>query len=130
MNTVGMCATSCVKGCFGESFSQLPRGFRCSSKILLADTVDYDAHTFALPLMRQKKDMAAGDAVETEPLYHYWRAKDQFTFENAGFTFAGAGNIRYITCADCEIGPIGYVCSDTRKHFIAFDRVHHKVVNE
>jgi hypothetical protein len=78
--------------------------------------------------MSQKKqstnEPTTADAVAVDNLTQFWRAADQFTFENAGFTFSVDG-VRYITCADCECGPIGYVDKQTKDHFVALQRVKH-----
>lgn len=37
-----------------------------------------------------------------------WSVKDIFAFDNIGFTHSVQG-VKYLTCADCEFGPIGLV---------------------
>jgi len=96
---------------------------RCSSVILLAHTVTYSEHEYKLPQMSQKKQQAT-ITIDADNLTQFWRANDQFTFENAGFTFPVDG-VRYITCSECEYGPIGYVDKDTKEHFVALQRVKH-----
>ena len=39
-----------------------------------------------------------------------------FDFDNVGFSKT-VGDCKFLTCADCEIGPIGYQGSKNRKHF-------------
>lgn len=47
-----------------------------------------------------------------------------FTFQNVGFTNS-VGNNKFLTCADCEAGPIGYYDIDSKKSYIALCRVQH-----
>lgn len=46
-------------------------------------------------------------------------------FENVGFTRSVEG-IKYLICADCEYGPIGYLDSETSLHFISPTRLKYK----
>ncbi|VDK31849.1 unnamed protein product [Gongylonema pulchrum] len=47
-----------------------------------------------------------------------WYVEKMFDFENIGFTHASNG-IKYLVCANCEEGPVGYVCPTTKAHFVA-----------
>ncbi|KAI7872091.1 Mss4 protein-domain-containing protein [Spinellus fusiger] len=38
---------------------------------------------------------------------HFWRLGDMMEFENIGFSKT-VGSIKYLSCADCDIGPLGY----------------------
>lgn len=49
---------------------------------------------------------------------------DMFHFENVGFS-KNVGNIKYLVCADCEVGPIGWHCIDTKISYVANQRVKH-----
>ncbi|PAV84154.1 hypothetical protein WR25_11359 [Diploscapter pachys] len=53
-----------------------------------------------------------------ESVSGFWSIVDMYTFENVGFTHAVDG-IKYLTCADCEFGPIGYVDSSTKLCLLA-----------
>ena len=60
---------------------------------------------------------------QVENLNKYWLVGDMMTFENVGFLKTVNG-IKYLICADCEIGPIGY--HDTQKqkqYYVAVGRV-------
>lgn len=50
---------------------------------------------------------------------------DMFTFENIGFSNT-VGDYKYLICADCEMGPVGYHELSTKKNFIALTRVKHE----
>lgn len=78
---------------------------------------------FSLPLMHQKSKTPQADA-ETEPLAHYWQVDDMFTFENIGFSHT-LKNWKYLICADCEMGPVGYHDVTTKCCYIALKRVKH-----
>lgn len=53
----------------------------------------------------------------------YWLVEDMMTFENVGFSKTVNG-IKYLVCADCEIGPIGYQDTKNLKYlYVAVSRV-------
>ena len=74
-----------------------------------------------------------------EQIDSWWLVDDMFTFDNIGFRFdliidqslrvcdfskAATGGLKYLTCADCEIGPLGvHDPSDPKKFLIAASRV-------
>ena len=60
--------------------------------------------------------------LDSVPLY-VWMVKDMMEFENIGFSRDKDG-IKYLICADCEIGPLGWfdpLCPG--EYCIAQDRV-------
>lgn len=75
---------------------------------------------FNLPLCRQKKNIKE---VEKETLSEWWSVKKAYDFENIGFTHDASDGIKYLVCADCEVGPVGFLCPETNCHFIACKRV-------
>ncbi|MBN3285725.1 MSS4 factor, partial [Polyodon spathula] len=81
-----------------------------------------------LPAMKKKTTPGScGEgSVSGEQLKDHWLVDDMYTFENVGFT-KDVGNIKYLICADCEVGPIGWHCLDDKKSFyVALDRVKHE----
>lgn len=80
---------------------------------------------FALPLIHQKKHSQKVDELETEVFRDFWMVDDMFTFENIGFSNT-VGDYKYLICADCEMGPVGYHELSTKKNFIALTRVKHE----
>ena len=63
-----------------------------------------------------------------ETLTDFWLIQGMYTFENVGFTNTVAGDVpvKYMICADCEVGPIGWSSPDDKNNFyIALDRVKH-----
>lgn len=72
------------------------------------------------------KKKADGINTDGETLSDFWKIGDMFTFENVGVCNT-VNNIKYLTCADCEIGPIGWHdINDKSAYYIALDRVVHK----
>ncbi|EAA10267.3 guanine nucleotide exchange factor MSS4 homolog [Anopheles arabiensis] len=100
---------------------------RCGSLILKSTNSDYDTTEFVLPLAKQKRQPVEQEAEEftTETLKDFWMVKDMYTFENIGFSNT-VDNRKYLTCADCEVGPIGYHDLETKKSYIALARVKHE----
>lgn len=85
------------------------------------------SHQLFLPSMRKKSGLSSTEgSVDGDTLTAHWLVDDMFSFENVGFT-KDVGRIKYLICADCEIGPIGWHClDDKKKYYIALDRVNHE----
>ncbi|XP_064598828.1 guanine nucleotide exchange factor MSS4-like [Liolophura sinensis] len=95
----------------------------CSSVILLPGKAAYVSKEFPLPHMKKKKE--GTDVADAEELSDYWVVDDMFTFENVGFSNT-VGMIKYLTCADCEIGPVGWHDLNNKKaYYISLTRVQH-----
>ena len=76
--------------------------------------------------MKKKSEQQKPEDGET--LTDFWLIQGMYTFENVGFTNTVAGDVpvKYMICADCEVGPIGWSSPDDRNNFyIALDRVKH-----
>lgn len=80
-----------------------------------------DIFQFSLPHMRRKEE---GEADEREAIFEYWLVDDVYTFENI-LVSKTADNVKYLACADCERGPIGWHDLATKKSYIALSRVKH-----
>lgn len=78
--------------------------------------------------MQQKKQTQPEEApdqqFESEQFDHFWLVDDMFTFDNVGFSNT-IGNHKFLVCADCEMGPIGYHDLESKKSFVALSRVKH-----
>ncbi|XP_047203883.1 guanine nucleotide exchange factor MSS4 [Girardinichthys multiradiatus] len=100
---------------------------RCGSKVLCPGMAVFTENELFLPSMRKKSGLSNAEAsVDGDTLTSHWLVDDMFSFENVGFT-KDVGRIKYLICADCEIGPIGWHCLDDKKQFyVALDRVNHE----
>ncbi|MEE6524286.1 hypothetical protein FKM82_023665 [Ascaphus truei] len=79
-----------------------------------------------LPSMRKKSSLAEGSHPEGELLVDHWLVHDMFTFENVGFT-KDVGSVKFLVCADCEVGPIGWHSLEEKTSFyVALERVNHE----
>ena len=97
---------------------------RCPSKILPKQTgvfindIEKDLHVM------HKKQEDAG--VKKERFKQFYVVNDMFDFDNVGFTKSvDNDSIKYLICADCEIGPLGWHCISTKKNYVALARVKH-----
>ncbi|KAL2091177.1 hypothetical protein ACEWY4_013440 [Coilia grayii] len=99
---------------------------RCGSKVLCPGMAQFSDKELFLPSMRKKSSISQSDgSVDGDTLTAHWLVYDMFDFENVGFT-KDVGKIKYLICADCEIGPIGWHCLDDKKSFyVALERVDH-----
>ena len=60
-------------------------------------------------------------APEEEECTGFWELIEQY--DNVGFTRAAGGAARYLVCADCAAGPVGYASADTGCSYIAHARI-------
>ncbi|KAI8393660.1 Mss4-like protein [Radiomyces spectabilis] len=80
----------------------------CNCMIFRANTatwVERDGSKLSLPdnVLPDNVGPLADDANEI----HFWRVTNMMDFENVGFSKA-VGPVKYLSCADCDIGPLGY----------------------
>lgn len=99
---------------------------RCGSKVLCSGMAVFTEKELFLPSMRKKTTISQSEgSADGDTLTSHWLVDDMYTFENVGFT-KDVGRIKYLICADCEIGPIGWHCLDDKKSFyVALERVNH-----
>uniref|UniRef100_A0A023F808 Putative guanine nucleotide exchange factor n=1 Tax=Triatoma infestans TaxID=30076 RepID=A0A023F808_TRIIF len=95
---------------------------RCPSKILNPKTGTHKTVDFKLPHMHYKAD---GNPNEAEEISDYWAVHDMYIFENIGFSKT-VDNFKYLICADCEMGPIGWFDIPSKESFVALSRVKHQ----
>ncbi|NWS78061.1 MSS4 factor, partial [Crotophaga sulcirostris] len=97
---------------------------RCGSRVLLPGAATFARRELLLPAMRKKAAAGGGEAGEL--LREHWLVQDMFSFENVGFT-RDVGKVKFLVCADCEAGPIGWHCLDDKDSFyVALERVAHE----
>ena len=73
-------------------------------------------------------DMTEKYRIGTEPAgdtpTQFWLVEDMFHFENVGFSKNVNESEKYLICADCEIGPIGWHdVRNAKEFFVAAERV-------
>ncbi|KER24365.1 hypothetical protein T265_14444, partial [Opisthorchis viverrini] len=67
-----------------------------------------DDHRQSIPVYAKKSELSnPSNEFPTDMITQFWAVHDMYTFENVGFTHS-VNAIRYLTCADCELGPIGF----------------------
>ncbi|XP_038070102.1 guanine nucleotide exchange factor MSS4-like [Patiria miniata] len=94
---------------------------RCKSIVLRPGLANATQKEFFLPHMKVKS--ANQEPNDGETLQDFWLVKGMYTFENVGFTNT-VQNIKYLICADCEVGPIGCQELQNKDNFyVAVDRV-------
>lgn len=96
----------------------------CQSKVLRPSTATYEERELFLPFI-QKKEEFVSELLQGETLTRHWLVSDMFAFENVGFSMT-VGSIKYLACADCDRGPIGWHdITDNTKFYVAVERVEH-----
>lgn len=93
----------------------------CPSSVLRPSVAELVEHEYTLPRLPGPRPEGAE---ATEILHRFWRVKDKFDFENAGFTKTVDGHLKYLICGECDTGPIGYYdLKDETSIYVACDRV-------
>ncbi|KAK2725146.1 hypothetical protein QYM36_001557 [Artemia franciscana] len=92
---------------------------KCPSKILAEGFGQHHIQEVSLPKLTLKKDT---NEVETEDVSEFVAVKNIYDFENVGFSNTVESK-KYLICADCESGPIGWHCTETKISYIALSRV-------
>jgi len=89
---------------------------RCKSKILPPQMGTYEETEYELESM-SKETVGQKEAVN-----QFYRVEDMFDFDNVGFTNT-VDTTKFLSCADCDVGPLGYHNLSTKKSFVALSRV-------
>jgi len=89
---------------------------RCKSKILPPQMGTYEESEFELESMT--KDTVG----QKEVLKQFFRVEDMFDFDNIGFTNT-VETTKFLSCADCDVGPLGYHDLTTKISFLSLARV-------
>jgi len=73
---------------------------------------------------------ANGESDNVEVLGEFWVLDDKFQFDNVGFSNTVQEVIKYLSCADCDVGPLGihYLNAQPERYLVATDRVRYKVL--
>uniref|UniRef100_A0A1B6DET8 Mss4-like protein n=1 Tax=Clastoptera arizonana TaxID=38151 RepID=A0A1B6DET8_9HEMI len=94
----------------------------CSCRILNSGNGILKEVEFRLPDMMKKAK--CNEDHTSEEITHVWLVNDMLSFENIGVSKSVNG-IKYLTCADCEMGPIGWMDLETNISYLAITRVKH-----
>eukprot|EP00096_Caligus_rogercresseyi_P007825 TRINITY_DN2591_c0_g2_i1.p1 TRINITY_DN2591_c0_g2~~TRINITY_DN2591_c0_g2_i1.p1 ORF type:complete len:129 (-),score=46.40 TRINITY_DN2591_c0_g2_i1:95-481(-) len=106
--------------------AKVVRCLNCSSKIMSNNVGTYEEIEFELHSLKAKKAKDPSDVVvEKEKLTDYYRVEDIFDFDNVGFSHT-VEDTKYLVCADCEMGPIGWQSLATKKSYVALKRIKHE----
>ncbi|CAM2697873.1 unnamed protein product [Rotaria socialis] len=98
----------------------------CDDIILRPQTAILTNKPTLLPQMNIEKTPSS----DTEK--SFWLVSDMFTFENVGFSNTVNNQTKYLVCANCERGPIGFspINPSTRQlekeFYVAIDRIKYK----
>ncbi|XP_053560714.1 guanine nucleotide exchange factor MSS4 [Bombina bombina] len=96
---------------------------RCGCRVLSAGVAKLARRELILPLMKKKSSLKEDAHPDGDLLVEHWLVHDMFIFENVGFT-NDVGKVKYLVCADCEVGPIGWHSLEEKNNFyVALDRV-------
>lgn len=68
---------------------------------------------------------AASAGQEERQFDRWWEVRDMFGFDNVGFTNTTGDHVKFLSCADCDRGPIGFHDLNTKHSFVAVDCVSH-----
>nr|CAR63571.1 hypothetical protein [Angiostrongylus cantonensis] len=90
----------------------------CGSVVLLAGAGRWSNRDAMLPLCRQEKNVVT----QKEAVFGFWIVRDMYDFEYVGFTNSAEG-VKYLACADCEFGPIGFLDAETKLHYVSHARI-------
>lgn len=103
---------------------------RCPSLVLTPGNGGFIRKKFSLPSDKVKKSDPESekdnkDAPE-ETIHDCWMIENMYAFENIGFSNT-VGTIKYLVCADCESGPIGWhdLSNGGKISYLSWDRVKH-----
>jgi len=93
---------------------------KCSSLVLRKGIGSFCKNQFALPQMDDRPGGASSK--DSEVITDFWVVDDMFKFENVGFSNT-IEHTKYLVCADCECGPIGWQDIRHKMFYVACSRV-------
>ncbi len=97
---------------------------RCGSKILPPKVgVYFEDIDFDLYVMHKKQEE---QGLVKETTNQFYVVDNMFDFDNVGFTKNIDDKVKLLTCADCEVGPIGWHDLKTKRSYVALGRIKHQ----
>lgn len=95
---------------------------RCNCKILSPNTGTFETSLEKDLHVMHKKQEDAG--IKKEKMKQFFMVNDIYDFDNIGVTKPVENDtLKYLICADCEVGPLGWYCISTKKSYVALARV-------
>ncbi|CAG0889391.1 unnamed protein product [Darwinula stevensoni] len=91
----------------------------CTSKILEPQMGKFIEKECGLPRITASK---AAPSQECDILKEFFQVDNIYHFLNLGFS-NNVGHVKYLACADCEAGPIGYQDLQSGLSYVAIERV-------
>ena len=95
-------------------------------------TSSNDAAAAAAPSAESNRLSVNGTDLPCDSVENFWLVSDMFTFENVGFSNTVNNQTKYLVCANCERGPIGFspINPSTKQlekeFYVAIDRIKYK----
>jgi len=95
----------------------------CNCKILKSNIGTFHTLNPDNGFLPNERQQTGGNEVPLgETLKYFWELDDVFQFENIGFS-RDSKEKKYLTCADCERGILGFQDLITKKIYLAHKRV-------
>ena len=92
-------------------------------------SADRRSPAFVPQVQLPKSGATSAVAAETETVTSCWQVDDIFTFENMGFSHT-VQERKYLACAECEFGPIGFHDMQSGKSYLSLDAPYTSDCNE
>ncbi|KAI8643532.1 Mss4-like protein [Parasitella parasitica] len=88
-----------------------------------ATLVERDGSKLVLPESTSPADNLLQESTDD----HFWHVGNMMDFENVGFSIT-VGTTKYLSCADCDLGPIGYhdTSTDPKEFLISIKRAKYR----
>ncbi|KAF9403789.1 hypothetical protein BGZ94_004524 [Podila epigama] len=102
---------------------KLPPGATISTIEDSPENITQD-HSSASPTTAPPSSSA--ETTENTELQTFWRVTDMMAFENIGFSKMLPSGIQFLSCADCDTGPLGYhdkSAPTNKEYLVALNRV-------
>jgi hypothetical protein len=77
---------------------------RCESTIFASNTATLTELNPGLEMLSIQK-ISEG---QREMIHSFWTVNNMMTFENIGFSKSANDGKKYLICAECEVGPLGF----------------------
>ncbi|SAM07015.1 hypothetical protein [Absidia glauca] len=101
----------------------------CKCVILRKNTavlVQRDGAKLSLPETSLPEDALVDQGKDKEEI-QFWCLSEMMDFDNVGFSKT-IGTVKYLSCADCDLGPIGYhdTAESPKEYLVSIKRVRYR----